>query len=163
LRGSGIALAREGVVVIDGGSIAPGIVQIAGGQRAADETYQAGALTIQGDLTISNTGVITLHVLGGAPELQDRLVVSGTADLNGQLVLSFGNGYAPKQGDQFALIAATAFTGTHDVVVITGLAAGFDYALGMMGGAVTLTALNDGVATTTPAALKLFLPVVTRS
>ena len=163
LRGSGIALAREGVVVIDGGSIAPGIVQIAGGQRAADETYQAGTLTIQGDLTISNTGVITLHVLGGAPELQDRLVVSGTADLNGQLVLSFGNGYAPKQGDQFALIAATAFTGTHDVVVITGLAAGFDYALGMMGGAVTLTALNDGVATTTPAALKLFLPVVTRS
>ena len=72
IRGSGLAITTDGVVVIDGGSVAPGIVQLEGAQRAASAVpdgvataQQVGTLKIQGNLTLSETGVITLHVLGG--------------------------------------------------------------------------------------------------
>lgn len=163
LRGSGIAIAREGVIAFDGGGIAPGVVQLGGAQRAAGSTHQTGALTIQGDLTVSATSVITLHVLGGASEQQDRLIINGTANIKGQLALVFDNGYAPQQGDQFSLIVATVFENAPGAVTITGLAPGFEYTLSVVGDTVTMTALNNGVATTTPPLLHLYLPVVTRS
>ncbi len=162
LRGSGIAITRDGVVVIDGGSVAPGIVQLGNQQRADAASHQVGTLTIQGNLTVSETGVITLHVLGGTADLQDRLVVSGTANLGGQVALNFGNGYAPKQGDQLALIQAATVTGAPQAVIIAGLAPGFQFDLDVVGGTLTLVALNDGVPTTQPLAQPVFLPLVQR-
>ncbi|HAJ38117.1 MAG TPA: hypothetical protein DCL15_20795 [Chloroflexi bacterium] len=163
LRGSGILIAADGVVAFKGGSIAPGIVQINRMERIADATHQVGTLTIQGNVTISPTGVITLHVLGGTADLQDRLVVSGTVNLAGDLAIHFGNGYAPKQGDQLALIQATTINGAAQNVVITGLEPGFDFTLAAPGGVLTLTALNDGVATTPASGAAIFLPLVTKS
>lgn len=165
LRGSGIVIASDGVVVIDGGGVAPGIVQLGGEQRIAPHqtaAQQTGALTIQGNLTISPTGVITLHVLGGTAELQDRLVVSGTVNLAGDLALNFGNGYAPRQGDQLALIQANTINSAPQNVVITGLAPGFQFDLAAPGGVLTLTARNDGVPTTTAPDSSIFLPLVTK-
>ena len=166
LRGSGIVIASDGVVVIDGGGVAPGIVQLGGELRAAPQqtaAQQTGAITIQGNLTISPTGVITLHVLGDTAELQDRLVVSGTVTLDGDLALNFGNGYAPRQGDQLALIQANTINGAPQQVVITGLEPGFEFDLAAPGGVLTLTALNDGVPTTTATSASIYLPLVTRS
>ena len=111
---------------------------------------------------MSETGVITLHVLGGTADLQDRLVVSGTAALHGPIALNFSNGYAPKQGDQLVLIQAAAVTGAPQAVSITGLAPGFDSELNVVGGTLTLVALNDGVATTQALAQSVFLPLVQR-
>jgi hypothetical protein len=162
LRGSGIAITSDGVVVFDGGSVAPGIVQLGNQQRAAVAAQQVGTLTIQGNLKVSETGVITLHLLGGTAELQDRLVVSGAANLGGPLALNFANGYAPKQGDQLALIQATAFTGAAPQVLLSGLEPGFEFTLAAPGGVLTLTALNDGVPTTQPLAQPVFLPLVQR-
>jgi len=161
LRGSGLLIAADGVVTFDGGSIAPGVVQINRMQRTADAPHQVGTLTIQGNVTISPTGVITLNVLGGTADLQDRLVVSGTANLTGDLALNFGNGYAPKQGDQLALIQANVVTGAPQVL-LSGLAPGFEFTLAAPGGVLTLTALNDGVPTTQPLAQPVFLPFVQR-
>ena len=164
IRGSGLAITTDGVVVIDGGSVAPGIVQLEGSQRTvaagSAAPQEVGTLTIQGNLTVSETGFITLHVLGGTADLQDRLVVSGTAALHGQMALNFGNGYAPQQGEQLTLIQATSVTGAPQAVVITGLAPGFEYDLNVAGGVLTLTALNDGVPTTQVFAPRIYLPLI---
>ena len=162
LRGSGLAITTNGVVVFDGGSVAPGILQLENTQRTTAATHQVGTLTIQGNLTISKTGVITMQVLGATPDLQDRLVVSGTITLSGQLAVNFGNGYAPKQGDQLPLIQATAVSGTPESVVIAGLANGFNFDLDATSGTLTLIALNDGVSTTSGGTSALYLPLVQR-
>lgn len=166
IRGNGLAITTDGVVVIDGGSVAPGIVQL-GSQRAVAAGSAAlqgvGTLRIQGNLTISETGVITLHVLGGTADLQDHLQVTGTVALHGQLEIDFGNGYAPRQGDKLVLIQATTVTGAPQAAVITGLEAGFEFDLDLAGGVLMLTALNDGVSTTQSAAPSLYLPLILRS
>jgi|GEM_PF-2401697 len=163
LRGSGILIAADGVVAFEGGSIAPGIVQINRMQGSGDASHQVGTLTIQGNVTISETGVITFHVLGGTADLQDRLVVTGTLTLGGDLAISFGNGYAPKQGDEVALIQASTVSSTPQNVVITGLEPGFEFDLTTSGGVLTLTALTDGVATTPVPGTAIYLPLVTRA
>lgn len=163
LRGSGLLIATDGVVTFDGGSIAPGVIQVSAVQRTGAATHQVGTLTIQGNVTISETGVITLNVLGGTAALQDRLVVSGTLNLAGDLALNFGNGYAPKQGDQLALIQASTVSGAAQNVKITGLEPGFEFDLAAPGGVLTLTAKNDGVPTTTTTGASIFLPLVTRT
>jgi len=162
LRGSGFLIAADGVVTFNGGSIAPGVVQINRMQRTDQATHQVGALTIQGNVTISPTGVITLHVLGGTADLQDRLVVSGTVNLAGDLALNFGNGYAPRQGDQLPLIQADAVNSAPQNVMLAGLEPGFEFTLTAPGGVLTLTALNDGVPATQPLARPVFLPLVQR-
>jgi hypothetical protein len=162
LRGSGTVITSIGVAAFEGGSIAPGVVQINRMQRSGDAPHQVGTLTIQGNVTISETGVITLHVLGGTADLQDRLVVSGTVNLGGDLALNFGNGYAPQQGDQLALIQANVVNGAPQQVEIAGLAPGFEFTLAAPGGVLTLTALNDGAPTTQPLAQPVFLPFVQR-
>ncbi len=163
LRGSGLVITTGGVVVIDGGSVAPGVVQLDGQQRAAAASHQVGTLTIQGNLTVSETGVITLHVLGATANLQDRLVVSGAAALHGQIALNFGNGYAPKRGDRLALIQAQTITGAPQEVLISGLAPGFDYDVDVTSGVLTLVALNDGTPTTQETTQPLYLPLIQRS
>lgn len=162
LRGSGLLIATEGVVTFDGGSIAPGVVQISRMQRSDQATHQVGALTIQGNVTISETGVISMSLLGPTSDLQDRLVVSGTLNLNGDLAFNFGNGYAPKQGDQLALIQANTVNGAPQNVVITGLEPGFEFTLATPSGVLTLTALNDGVPSTQREQYTLYLPIVQR-
>jgi hypothetical protein len=47
-------------------------------------------------------------------------------------------------------------------VVITGLEPGFQHTLDFTGGALTLTANNDGVPTTTGGTSTLYLPLVQR-
>jgi len=160
LRGSGLAIAREGVVVIDGGSVAPGIVTLGGTQVATAVTQQDGTLTIQGNLTVSETGGITLSVRGATAARQDRLVVSGTLTMNGALEINFGGGYAPQEGDVFELILADSVIGAPRSVIFGGLEPGFLADVDVTGGALTLTALNDGQATETPPSLHL--PLIER-
>ena len=161
VRGSGLVIAREGVVVFDGGTIAPGIVQLDGAQRAGMAGNQVGTLTIHGSLTVSATSAITLHVLGVTADLQDRLVVSGTLTMDGDLAINFGGGYAPKRGDEFLLIQAATLAGAPRSVTIGGLEPGFDYDIDVSSGALRLTALNDGRALAN--SQSLYLPMVQRA
>jgi hypothetical protein len=50
---------------------------------------------------------------------------------------------------------------SHDEVVITGLAPGFEYTISTVDGVITLTALND-VVPTTQAEHILYLPLIVR-
>ena len=160
IRGNGTILALDGVHLF-GGSVSPGIT-ILEPQARSVASHTPGTLTIEGNLLISPTSAITMNVLGGTADLQDRLVVSGTLNLNGDLAINFGNGYAPRQGDSLALIQASAITGAPQEVRIDGLKPGFDYELVVVAGALTLTALNDGESTTQNAVKSLYLPLIQR-
>jgi len=145
------------------GEVAPGIgvpPQPAMRSSASPAMIHPGALVISSSVELSPTAIIALDLHGA--DSYDRLVITGTAALAGQLLLNFGEGFAPKQGDTFAFIQATSATGGFTEVVITGLAAGFTYDLTLVNGTVTLMALNDGIATTQRTLSGLFLPLVVR-
>lgn len=120
-----------------------------------------GTLTLTGALELAETGRLVADVRGPNAGEYDRLVVTGAATLNGVLELHFTNGFAPQQGDVFTFAQAGSLGGAFDQVVVTGLAPGFAYTVSTAGGALGLTALNDGVATTTPVH-QLFVPLVRR-
>jgi T5SS/PEP-CTERM-associated repeat protein len=72
------------------------------------------------------------------------LVVTGNATLAGKAKLQFGNGVAPKQGDQFELLRVDGeVTGAFDEVEIAGLAPGAGFASEIVNGALVLTSLTD--------------------
>lgn len=163
VTGSGdLSVGVLGLNIENGGSVDPGVT-ILGVPRAptALQAIQPGALNIGGNVSISPTAVITLDVIGDTLSLYDRLIITGTANLGGQLVLNFGNGFAPQQGDSFAFMQAGAFSGTFQTTTIAGLEPGFTYTLSATGGTFNLVALNDGVPTTQPT-YQLFLPLVRR-
>lgn len=161
--GSGdLSVGLLGFNVEDGGSIDPGVT-ILGAQRAptALQAIQPGVLNIGGHVAISPTAVITLDVIGNTSSLYDRLIITGTANLGGKLVLNFSNGFAPQQGDSFAFMQAGAFAGSFQTTTIAGLAPGFTYTLSATGGTFNLVALNDGVPTTTSTRY-VYLPLIRR-
>jgi T5SS/PEP-CTERM-associated repeat protein len=168
VTGSGTLSPGElGLAVMDGGVVDPGVSVAAALQnrpvRVAEAAgaVQPGTLTISGSLSISPTGTVQLDLLGPSAGQQDRLVVMGAANLDGTLALKFSNGYAPKQGDVLDLVnIAGAASGAFSSVSITGLAPGFQYDLAASGGKLSLTALNDGVATSSSFGTLTFLPLV---
>ena len=66
-----------------------------------------GIMTINGNYTQGSTGILNVDVNGTTPGTQyDRLVVTGTAALNGTLNISTGD-FVPAAGDSFTIVQAT--------------------------------------------------------
>ena len=74
----------------------------------------------------ANATALTLH-RSGKISLPD-------AQTEGDLALNFDNVYAPKPGDQSALIQAGAVTGAPESVKFRGLEPGFQHTLNFIGG-----------------------------
>jgi len=143
----------DGAFIVDG-FLDPTIVALgsepilpsprAGGLKKKPSPPPVGKLTIQGNLVVGPTGVVTAEAAGAK---SDQLVVTGDATLDGTLVLQFKNGFAPKAGDQFELVHVDgATTGAFASVETRGLAPGALFDVAMSGGAITATAQNDAVA-----------------
>jgi hypothetical protein len=162
LFGSGRVFVRDEVFVFGGGSLSPGLKVYSAAGRAMRETDTVGTLTIDGDVVISSTGVLSLQVNGASPAQQDRLVVSGTVDMRGTLALNFGDGYAPKQGDTLQLIQADGVTDAAKSVVISGLADGFEYDIDPTANGLVLTARNDGVPESAAGEFGIYVPLLVR-
>lgn len=97
LKGSGFILGN----VFNSGVVAPG--------------NSPGTLTVNGNFTQTSGGALQIEL--ASPTVFDRLIVSGNAQLAGQLqVLSFG-GYKFKYGQQFAFLQAGSISGKFDSVV----------------------------------------------
>jgi hypothetical protein len=162
LFGSGRVFVRDEVFVFGGGSLSPGLKVYSAAGRAMRETDTVGTLTIDGDVVISSTGVLSLQVNGASPAQQDRLVVTGTVDMRGTLALNFGDGYAPKQGDTLQLIQAGVVTDAAKSVVISGLADGFEYDIDPTANGLVLTAKNDGVPESAAGEFGIYVPLLVR-
>ncbi|MEN9554689.1 MAG: hypothetical protein RLZZ232_975, partial [Planctomycetota bacterium] len=65
----------------------------------------AGHLTTAG-LSMQAGSTLAIQIEGAAADRYDRLTVTGTADLNGQLSVEFLNGYVPAPGTVFEVLTA---------------------------------------------------------
>ena len=91
-----------GAVANNGGTLAPG--------------NSPGTLTINGDYSQSGTGLLLQEIEGPDPSQYDRLVVSGTANLDGVMVLQSTAGYQPADGQAFDVITAGNRVGSFDTI-----------------------------------------------
>jgi hypothetical protein len=139
-----------------GVNIEPGIVPTQPTRQAAP--IRPGTLTITGNLTLEPTAVLTFDLTGAGKV--DKLVVDGALVRGGTLALQFSEGYAPRGGDVFTFVEAGSASGSFAGVTISGLAPGFQFEVSTSGGTTTLTALNDGVPTTTATPNLVYLPLV---
>jgi len=100
---TGVGTVIGNVNTADGGSVRPGEL--------------AGIIDIEGDYTQSTTGGLNID-LGGyaAGGDYDVLNVSGTASLDGSLVVTLINGFVPQIGDQFTILTAGQRVGTFSAV-----------------------------------------------
>jgi hypothetical protein len=157
LLGQGTVQVNTAIIA---GEVSPGLGLPVLAMTRVPYVIQPSRLVISGSVTLSETAVISLNI--HALTSYDQLVINGPAQLAGQIVLNFGEGFAPSIGDVFQFIQADSTTSDFAEVVITGLADGFDYNLTVTNGVITLTALNDGVPTTEPSTQYVFLPMVVK-
>jgi T5SS/PEP-CTERM-associated repeat protein len=74
-----------------------------------------GALTIDGLFTQSATGALEIQIGGSAAsDLNDKLVVTGDAVLDGTLNISIQNGYMPTVCDEFVILTSPRVSGSFD-------------------------------------------------
>jgi hypothetical protein len=117
ISGNG-TLDADGVRFSNLGTLAPG------GNGGSD----IGTFTIRGDYYQGSTGVLEMGLGGTAAGQFDVLAVSGKASLDGTLLVSAVNGYAPKADDSFKLISYKSLSGEFTTLAApAGLALGADY------------------------------------
>jgi hypothetical protein len=122
----------------------PAVIECAGLENGG--TLEVGDLVIDGDYTQTASGELVASIAGPAAGRDaDRLVVTGTAKIDGKLVLRFEGGYAPKAGVAFDLVEVQggATEGSFDGVEVQGLAPGAQFEASVAGGRLTATAMND--------------------
>lgn len=149
--------------LVNNGTINVGLEALApGGDLQAPATLGArpGTLAIEGAATLVPGSRLRLDLVG--PGQYDRLSISGAARLDGELVLAFSEGYAPRAGDSFAFVGAGSSAGAFASVTVTGLAPGWRFSLSSSGGVTTLRSESDGVATTAPTLGRVYLPLLRR-
>jgi hypothetical protein len=122
-------------------------------------------MTINGNYTQLATGNLVFALDGADSVDYDHLVVTGEISIQpgATLTLNFENGFAPTKGEIFNLVdygTLDSLNADFSNLTLTGLAPGFDYLFTPVGTGGTdfqLTALNNGVATTTPEPSTWFL------
>jgi hypothetical protein len=115
-----------------------------------------GSLTIEGDYLQGIAGTLELEFAGLGSTQHDRLIVTGNAMLDGDVVLKFINQFAPQQGQQFEFLTVSGTTELSAATFsVQNLAPGFLFDVAPSAGGYMMTALNDGVFVPEPSALLL--------
>jgi hypothetical protein len=115
----------------DGGTISPG--------------FSPGTLTINGNFRQTSKGRLLLEIGGTNSADCDHLIVTNTAELDGELSFRFINGFAPKAGQQFSFLEVNGgVSNSFANIGLENLAPGFQFSIATNGTSLTMTALNDG-------------------
>lgn len=112
--------------------------------KQANDENALGVITINGDYTQTETGILELDLGGTSPEESDQLVVNGTATLGGTLRLRSNDETFPVDGTNFAPVSATAITGQFDNIIY-GMPSGrqvFDVVISETGITASTATLN---------------------
>ncbi|MSU37257.1 MAG: hypothetical protein EXS36_19615 [Pedosphaera sp.] len=127
-----LAVAPSARFINDGGMISPGL--------------SPGVLTIQGSYEQRAGGTLLIELAGTNVLDHDQLIVTSDATLDGNLILRFLDGFAPKAGDSFPFLKiGGTMTGEFSSVGLENLAPGFQFQFVTNGVQSGITALNDGV------------------
>jgi T5SS/PEP-CTERM-associated repeat protein len=111
-------------------------------------------ILVRGDYFQEAAGRLLLAIRGNNTDQVDLLHVTGDAMIDGQVVMMFINGFAPRMGDQFPLVMADGLLSDEEAIYrVQNLAPGFRFDIVRDGGVVTMVALNDGVFVPEPSAL----------
>lgn len=111
-------------------------------------------LNIFGNYTLASDGTMVIDIAGLTSDLVSQLDISGFGLFQGTIAFDFIDGFAPKVGDSFNvlnILGGADFSAA--TFQIEGLQPGFQYMDAFSNGSFSLTALNDGVSstsTTTP-------------
>ncbi len=93
----------DGPLVIDGGAVAPG--------------NSAGTLNVEGTYTQTAAGTYDLEHGGTDMGEADRIAVTGTAELDGPVDVTFIEGYTPSTGDSIVILTASnGYTGEFSAI-----------------------------------------------
>jgi hypothetical protein len=119
-----------------------------------DGEFEVGALsggivTIQGDYNQSSTGELDLELFGRGSTAGvhfDKLVVAGTAQLDGLLDVSKSGTWTPLLGDTFQILSAGSLVGMFDSVLVPSLAAGQSWLVNYASNGVTLQVVAGATA-----------------
>jgi len=128
LGGSGVV---DSGVNLNSGSIAPGA-----------EASVATRFTTTGDLNQAAGTTIAIKVYSGS---NDRLVIGGTANLAGELVVELMPEYVPQDGDTFTLVQADVVVGDFSSVTVVGAPDDFDADVQINDGNAVLTLTDAAV------------------
>ena len=131
LAGNGTAAAT----VLNTGTVSPGL--------------SAGSLTVTGDYAQSASGALVVELFGTGAGQFDRLQVSGTASLGGELEVVLGsnggNPFAPQMGATFTFLTAVqGRMGTFSLADLPGLPAGQMWQVRYAAAATTLAVTRAG-------------------
>jgi len=141
LRGTGVARALH--FNVSQGSVSP-TVQLETGARGVPNPI--GTLVLDGDYTQSDGGTMLLDVAGTKEGAFDVIEITGDAVIEGPVILSFIDGFAPKAGQEFG--ALLDVVGIADVeraqFIVQNLTGDFEYDVTPMANGFMLTALTDG-------------------
>ena len=117
--------------------------------------------TVMGDYVQEPDSQLLLRIGGREAAQFDTFHVTGEAVIEGDVVMKFGNGFAPRAGDEFALIMANELLEDDGAIYrVQNLAPSFQFDIIRDGQVVKLLALNDGVFVPEPSILLLLLTSV---
>ncbi|MCC6494488.1 MAG: sulfatase-like hydrolase/transferase [Pirellulales bacterium] len=163
-----VKIGSQGAVVLDSGLISTPLLRIADGGsfqfnggvlRAAQI---AGGLTVHGGqfqpgLSIGNAivsgdyaqagGALGIEIAGAASFSFDRLLIGGTAQLGGQLLVNLASGgagpFTPALGNAFEIINAAGVSGEFSSISVPALPTGLKWAIQYRSQSVLLTVVNQ--------------------
>jgi hypothetical protein len=108
VQGGGSIVAQNAGVIMGSGTFnGPGVIETGGQLRPGSS---AGVMTWNGNLNVQPGGLLEIEIAGTTPGTQhDRLNVSGTCTMNGNLSVRFLNGFggAVQQAQSFDVVRAT--------------------------------------------------------
>lgn len=75
-----------------------------------------GAISVSGHVVLLNTSALEFELAGTDTNDYDRLLITGNLTADGTVTVTLANGFAPRVGDTFKLLAFTGATGAFSAV-----------------------------------------------
>lgn len=121
----------NGITIKSGGIVSPG--------------NSAGKLTVQGNYTQENGGILNVELGGTTPGTSfDQVAVGGSASINGTLNLSLIDGFRPVVGQTFAILTSSSATGNFSTINSSGFTVRSDVT--NAGIVLTITSVDPSLA-----------------
>jgi T5SS/PEP-CTERM-associated repeat protein len=109
LYSTGLVSLTLGGTFLGNGTVDASVSTANGGTIAPGEPI--GLLTIAGNYDQKTNGNLQIDLSSTSAGLYDRLLVTGSAALDGVLTISLTNGFVPSQGDTFDILDAASISG----------------------------------------------------